>query len=154
MADPIVQIVHLEPMRVARIWAFGSSPEHLAWQKLAAWAGPQGLLAEGAGTRIFGFNNPNPSAGSPNYGYEYWITVTAEVATNSETEIREFDGGLYAVMPFDLAAGDPGEIIPAAWRQLDTWLAESPYQPAHHQWLEAHTLQGIPYEVYYPVRPR
>jgi hypothetical protein len=78
MQAETIEIVRLEPMRVARVWAFAPNPEEQAWQKLTAFAGPRGLLT--AGHRIFGFNNPNPSAGSPNYGYEYWITVDGDVA--------------------------------------------------------------------------
>ena len=73
MTTETVQIVTLEPMRVASAWAFGPNPEEMAWQKLVAWAESHDLLS--TGHRVFGFNNPNPSVGSPNYGYEYWLTV-------------------------------------------------------------------------------
>ena len=33
-----VRIVQLEPLHVARAHAFGEGPEHLAWEKLLAWA--------------------------------------------------------------------------------------------------------------------
>jgi len=154
MRDPAIRIVQLEPARVASAWAFGPSPERLAWQKLAAWAQSRGLLAEVVGRRIFGFNNPNPSQGSPNYGYEYWLTVEPSVMPEGDIRLVDFPGGLYAAMSFDLAGGDPGEVIPASWRRLDAWVAESQYQPAHHQWLEGHSMQGEPQELYYPVRAR
>ena len=70
-----VRLVTLAPMRVASFYGFGPSPELVAWEKLMAWSRPKNLLDGPALARIFGFNNPNPSAGSPNYGYEFWIEV-------------------------------------------------------------------------------
>ena len=56
MDELAVRIVRLEPMRVASFHGFGSSPEHLAIQKLADWAGPRGYLEDRKQHRIFGFN--------------------------------------------------------------------------------------------------
>jgi hypothetical protein len=73
MNTQTMQIVKLEPLRVASAWAFGPQPEGAAWEILQTWAQARGLLHDGA--RIFGFNNPSPAPGSPNYGYEYWLEV-------------------------------------------------------------------------------
>lgn len=148
MQAETIKIIHLEPMRVARAWAFASNPEEQAWQKLAAFATPRGLLT--AEHRIFGFNNPNPSAGSPNYGYEFWITVDSEVTSTAEVEIIEAPGGLYAVLHADVT-GDYGVTIPAAWQRLDSWVATSAYRHGAHQWLEAHSPAGVPFAFYYPL---
>ena len=148
MNTEIVEIVRLEPLRVASAWAFGPNPEELAWQQLLAFARPQGLLT--TEHRIFGFNNPNPSAGSPNYGYEFWITVTPEVAPADGVRIIETPGGLYAVLTADVT-GNFYETIPAAWQRLDSWVAASTYRHGAHQWLEAHTLDGMPFAFYYPL---
>ena len=75
MSDLDVRIVKLEPVRVASFHGFGESPEDEAWNKLVAWAKPKGLLHDPQHHRIYGFNNPNPSPGSPNYGYEFWMAV-------------------------------------------------------------------------------
>ncbi len=64
MNDLAVRIVKLEPLRVASFHGFGPSPEHLAAEKLAAWAGPRGYLADPARHRIFGFNRPTRSDAS------------------------------------------------------------------------------------------
>jgi DNA gyrase inhibitor GyrI len=128
-----VRIVTLDPMRVASVLGFGPSPEMVAWQKLAAWAGPRGLLAEPDRPRIFGFNNPSPSPASPNYGYEFWIAVDPDIQADGEVSIKQFDGGLYAV-----ARCQGVDIITETWKQLVAWLAASPYRQAHHQWLEEH----------------
>lgn len=133
--DP--RIVTLAPMQVASFYGFGPSPEMVAWEKLMAWARPQGLLDQPQPARIFGFNNPSPSAGSPNYGYEFWIAVgaqaTAAAEGAAEVKIVDFAGGRYAV-----ARCQGVEAIPAAWQALVQWLANSSYQPASHQWLEEH----------------
>ena len=132
-----VRIVALEPLHVARFHGFGEEPENIAWQKLAAWAEPKGLLDDTEAHRIFGFNNPNPSPGSPNYGYEFWITVTPAEALEEDAEIVEFPGGLYAVARCEVR-GDAYNAIPATWKQLVAWQEKSAYRTANHQWLEEH----------------
>ena len=126
-----VQLVGLRPMRVASVHGFGASPEGIAADKLAAWAGARGLL-DGA-HRIFGFNNPSPSPGSPNYGYELWIEVGPAVAADAEAEIRTFDGGRYGVMRCR-GVGN----IEASWARLNTWRESAGYRLGRHQWLEEH----------------
>lgn len=150
MTTSEVQIVRLPPLRVASAWAYGPQPESLAWQKLEAWARPAGLLDETTGARVFGFNNPNPSPGSPNYGYEFWVTVGSDVGAEGEIRLRDFAGGLYAVMACQVEC-DLGQEIPAAWQRLDVWVAASAYRPGRHQWLEEHSLQGRIQRLYYPL---
>lgn len=139
-----VRIVTLDPMRVASVLGFGPSPEAAAWQKLAAWAGPRGLLAEPDRPRIFGFNNPSPSPASPNYGYEFWIVVGPDVQAEGDVRIKQFDGGLYAVTRCQGV-----DNITPTWKQLVAWLAASAYRQAHHQWLEEHisTVDVAPNEL-------
>jgi DNA gyrase inhibitor GyrI len=130
-----VRIMQLEPMRVARALGFGEHPENLAWDKMMAWARERGLLNGPEMPRCFGFNNPSPSAGSPQYGYEVWVTVGPEVGPEGEIGITEYAGGLYAVSRFQ---SEKGEDIPDAWKELVAWVERSPYRPARHQWLEEH----------------
>jgi len=134
-----VRIVKLEPMRVASIWGFGESPEGEVWEKLEAWARPKGLLDDPEKHPIFGFNNPSPSAGSPNYGYELWIVVGPDVEPEGETRILGFDGGLYAVTRCKVPKGQY-EVIGATWKKLVTWREDSKYKCAAHQWLEKSVL--------------
>jgi len=127
-----VRIVELPPMRVASFYGFGSGPEMQAWQKMATWATEHGLTA---GVRLFGFNNPNPSPGSPNYGYEFWLTVGPEVEPDpaADMTIKTLPGGLYAVTRCKGA-----ENITDTWRELAAWCEDSPYRHAARQWLEEH----------------
>jgi DNA gyrase inhibitor GyrI len=136
MSEIQVQIVDLPPMRVARAHFYGVEPETGAWRKLLAWARAEGLLADGAARRVFGFNDPSPSAGSPNYGYTFWMAVGPEVAGSGEIEIESFGGGRYAVARCE-TEGDVGR-IGEGWRALVAWREKSSYGAAHHQWLEEH----------------
>ena len=133
MVEVEVRIERLDPMRVAGVHGFGDSPEPQAYAKLLAWAGPAGLLEDQKKHRIFGFNNPSPSPGSPNYGYELWIRVGSDVESDGEPEIKEFTGGLYAVSRVTGIRH-----IGPAWSRLSTWCENSKYKCAGHQWLEEH----------------
>ena len=133
MNDMNVRIVDLAPMHVAAVHAFGPSPEGDAWAKLAAWAQPRGLFDDQAAHRIFGFNNPSPAPGSPNYGYEFWIEVDRSTAADDEVTLKEFAGGRYAVTHCKGV-----ESIGPTWRRFVAWLETSPYRLGHHQWLEQH----------------
>ncbi len=150
MDESKVEIVTLPGMRVASAWGFGGSPEEMAWKKLDDWARPLGLLdAEGA--RVFGFNNPSPTPGSPNYGYEFLLTVGPEVEPGEGVRVGDLRGGLYAVMPA-VVETDPGTDIPAAWRQLDKWVAEHGYRMGHHQWLEEMDTDGHLKALWYAIQ--
>jgi DNA gyrase inhibitor GyrI len=144
MSELDVRIVKLEPVQVASTIGFGPSPEELAWQKILAWADDKGLLEERDKRRFFGFNNPNPSAGSPNYGYEQWITVEPGIEAEGEIEIKNFEGGLYAVTRCNLTN------IGEKWQELVKWVAGSRYKMLHELCLEealTPPYAGIPQEL-------
>lgn len=126
-----VRIVELEPIRVASTVAYGKEPETMAWQKLLDWAKPRHLLDKPH--RMFGFNNPNPTPGSPNYGYEVWLTVGPDVQSDDTVKVIEFPGGRYAVTR---CMGT--DHIATTWQAFVKWIETSPHQPAQHQWLEEH----------------
>ena len=137
MKELDVRIVELKAMRVASVYAFGDSPETAAWDKLVAWISRKDLADQLDNHRIFGFNNPNPSPGSPNYGYEFWITVGPDVEPEEDVRIEEFRGGLYAITRCEVK-GEPYKTIPETWKQLVQWLVDSKYKHASHQWVEEH----------------
>ncbi len=136
MTDQEVEIKYLPPMRIAVFHAYGEYPEVEARQKLVNWAKTNGYWQEAPEVRIFGFNNPDASEGSPNRGYEFWITVGAEVQSDNQMAVKEFSGGKYAVLRCDVTKADPFEVIPAAWQKLVKWLEASHYKHGIHQWLE------------------
>ena len=135
MNDQEVRIIQLPAMRLASVSAYGPTPEDEAWKNLEAYARQHGFFESlETSHRIFGFNNPNPSLGSPNYGYEFWVTVGPEI---DGPEIREMPGGAYAVLRWD-GMGNPYETIPAAWQKLVQWAEQSPYRLVERPCLEEH----------------
>jgi effector-binding domain-containing protein len=146
MSELEVKIVKMEPMRVAAALGFGTSPEPEAWDKILAFGRAKGLLDDSEGVRFFGFNNPSPTPGSPNYGYEQWMTVGPDVEAEGDIEIKEIPSRRYAVTQFKGL-----ENIGRVWQELVTWFEDSPYKkPAHwHQCLEELlTPVGTPPEEY------
>jgi DNA gyrase inhibitor GyrI len=140
-------MVTLPQMRVASAIGFGEQPEDLAWEKILSWARDAGVLEDLDAVRFFGFNNPSPLPGSPNYGYEQWMTLPeggseAEVTPADEIELKTLAGGLYAVTRCTLL--DIGE----KWQQLVIWGEDSAYEIAHHRQCleEAITPPGTPFE--------
>ena len=85
-----VRIAKLEPMRVAWVNGYGEQPEGEAWRKILAFANAQNLLDDLKARRFFGYNNPDPSPGTPNYGYDQWITVGPEISSQDEIQIKDF----------------------------------------------------------------
>lgn len=138
-----VRLVRLASQRLASFYAFGPQPEEPALKKLQEWAGPRGYLDQPGEHRIFGFNNPDPLPGSPNYGYEFWITVGPEVEAQGDMRIQQFPGGLYAVLHLPDPFAAPFEIIPAGWKRLVMWAEDSRYQIGSQQCLEEHLLSEL-----------
>ncbi len=136
MSDLIVRVVRLEPMRVACARAVSASPERDAWEKLLTWAEPRGLLQDPARYPVFGFNNPNPSPGREEYGYEFWIGVKPGAEAEGGVEVRDFPGGLYAVTTCRLV-GDPAGSVPAVWRSLWDWAQSH----ERYRWRNTHELE-------------
>ena len=134
MSNLDVRIVKLPPMRVACVNGFGDEPEGMAFDKIKAWAEAHNLI--GGEYRLFGYNNPDPSPGSPNYGYDVWITVDESVQADGEARIIDFPGGLYAVTRIEVK--NPMDDIPGTWQKLVKWMETSKYHHGKHQWLEEH----------------
>lgn len=143
VSDIEVRIAKLEYMRVASIWGFGKEPEIIAFTKLEAWAGPRGIRDNPEKHRIFGFNNPDPYPGSPNYGYEIWVEVGPEVEPADEVRILGFLGGLYAVTRCEVPEGQY-DVIGATWKKLVAWREDSEYKCGHHQCLEQSIASDTP----------
>jgi effector-binding domain-containing protein len=150
MKDLDVRIVELAPMRMISAYGFGESPEAIAWDKLLTWARDQGM--DLAAARYFGFNNPSPSPGSPNYGYEQWMTVDEDVTPAGDLRIVDFSGGRYAVTRCKLPQ------IGAAWRALVAWCEDHAYRSGTHQCLEESitpvgdtSFEEVVMDIYLPI---
>ena len=136
MTDLDVRIVKLQPMRVGSVRAISEHPERDTWQKMRVWAKPKGLLDDLEKHPVFGFNNPNPSSGRKEYGYECWIRIGPDIESEGEIEVKDFAGGLYAVTTCKLL-GDPkgnvGEIRMKLWE----WAQAS----SKYKWRRTHELE-------------
>jgi len=120
-----VRITDLPAMRVASALGYGENPEDLAWQKISGFAAMLGLKPGNPGYRTFGFNNPDPSPGSPNYGYEIWLVLADGQDLPEVPEgitIKEIAPSSYAVTRFTGLSK-----IGQTWQELVAWFEDSPY---------------------------
>lgn len=125
------RIIRLEPMTVVSALGFGPQPEILAWDKILAFARKNSLLDRPQRPRFFGFNNPNPSAGSPNYGYEQWMILPPGIQPDNDLEVKDIPAGLYVVARFQGL-----EHITQMWMRLVAWCEASRYRMSEAQCLE------------------
>lgn len=141
MKELEVKIVKLEPMRVASVRVISKTPENDAWEKMRAWAEPKGLLEDIEKNPVFGFNNPNPSPDREDYGYEFWIRVEPDTKPEKDINIKEFEGGLYAVTTCKLKEELESEFFQKqgyleSWKKIVDWVKSSKYKVGKHQCLE------------------
>ena len=158
MSEFKVKIVTLQPMRVATFWGFGEQPETIAFEKMEKWAESRNIRDALRKRRVFGFNNPDPHPGTPNYGYEVWVEIGMDEELNEEIPAKDFSGGLYAVARCEIPEGKY-EIIGETWRRLVTWREESGYRYGSSQWLEqsiASDKPGIEFalDLHLPIAPQ
>jgi DNA gyrase inhibitor GyrI len=128
-----VRIERLAPMRVASVRALSESPEREAWERLRTWAEPRGLLSDLEHHPVYGFNNPNPTPERKEYGYEFWIQIDQDTGGEGDVEVKDFEGGLYAVTRCELL-GEPNVL--ETWKMLWDWVQGSKYT-----WRKTHELE-------------
>lgn len=122
-------IVELPAMTVASSLGFGAQPEAEAMGILLEWASMTGITGLNE-RRFFGFNNPDPVPGSPNYGYEQWIAVEEGTPDSQRVSIKSFPGGHFAVKD---CKGLP---MPDKWAELVQWVEDSPHEMVNGPCLE------------------
>jgi len=125
-----VRIVELEPMHVASFRAISETPEHDAAKLLTQWAQGKGYLNDLEKHTIFGFNNPNPSEGKKEYGYEFWIKVEDDYSEEG-LKLKDVSGGRYAVTTCHHLS-EIGEL----WMKLFNWTKENGYEYRQAECLE------------------
>ena len=133
--DIEVRFVELEPMCVACSHVISDNPERDAWQKLYAWAEPKGLLEDTEKNPVFGFNNPSPTPGFKEYGYEFWIGVDSDARAEGDIEIKKFPGGLYAAASCNSLAA-----IGPTWIKLWNYVNSD---KCKHKWRHTHELEKL-----------
>jgi DNA gyrase inhibitor GyrI len=132
--DDGIRILNLPAMETVSFYGFGENPEDAAISLMMKWSEEHQYFSHANG-RCFGFNNPDPTPGSKNYGYEIWLTIPDGI-DSGDTPKKQFSGGLYAVAHCSGMLADAFEFIPAAWKNLMEWLESSSYKMGKHQWLE------------------
>jgi len=150
-----VSIESLPPMRMASYRSISSYPEMDGAKFMNQWIAQQSLSAP---TRDFGFDI-DVTAEQRNAGlrgYEFWRPVPESVQPSNGVTIKEFEGGLYAVMILEKAFIDPFASIPPGWKALHEWvITHVSYRGGNHQWLEEKIshLDGDDLKLYYPLMP-
>lgn len=151
-----VRIVDLDPMTVASVQVVSNNPEEEAWGKLSEWAEAQGLLSDLENHPLFGFDVPIDTSDQGTRGYEYWIRVDPNTQPEGEIQVKEFQGGSYAVTECKVE-GNPFATIPTTWTNLVKWVNAKKYNLGSHQPLEKHlslptNLDGLVLELYCPIK--
>lgn len=109
-----VRIINLPKMVFACYRAESASPEEDCWKIMNGFIQENNLL-EQYGFRHFGFNNPDPTEGSPIYGYEMWVTIPKELSVPMPLYKKEFSGGSFGAIPTYMTE------IGERWQQLWQW---------------------------------
>lgn len=152
MKQEKIKMVTLPSFKAVSFYGFGESPEEQAFQEANQWIEKHHLFQENK-FRHFGFNNPDPSHGSPNYGYEIWIAPSQVFSSAEEDKVIEFQGGLYAT-----AYCPSLDVIGKIWQGLVNWQETNGYYHATHQWLEElHTpwvknKTNLDFTLYLPIK--
>jgi effector-binding domain-containing protein len=154
MSQLEVRIVKLPPMRVASALGFGTQPENQAWKMIQTFAKANGIDLKSEGVQTYGFNNPNPTPGSENYGYEIWLPVGPDIEAQEPIELKDVTGGTYAVTRFT-GLSNIGRVC----KELVAWFEDSPYvwPPNCTQCLEGllnpfqSDPEGFVFDLYLPI---
>jgi len=154
MVQRNVEVVDLPAMRVASALGFGTEPELQASKMIHAFANKAGIELDFTKIRMYGFDNPSPSSGSPNYGYEFWLPVDESVEAIDPIQIKHFSGGRYATTRFTGLSN-----IGRVWKELVAWVEDSSYAfgPNCGQCLEKnntafeHDPEKWTFDLYLPV---
>lgn len=120
MTELTVRTVTLPAMRVASALGFGKEPENQASAMIVDFARKNGMEPGTPAYRTFGFNNPNPSLGSPEYGYELWLPVGPEVKAEPPIVLKEIPKATYAVTRF-VGLSHIGDV----WRRFAAWFEDA-----------------------------
>ena len=131
MKEIPVRMITLEPMTLICFNGYGTEPENDALNQLKHWAAENDHHG-----RIFGYNNPDPAEGNPNYGYDACMVVPEDTIPVESARIRHLESGEYAVLKCPVK--EPWVDIPAAWQSLVQWADANDYSLGSHQWFEEH----------------
>jgi DNA-binding transcriptional ArsR family regulator/DNA gyrase inhibitor GyrI len=162
MQENEFKVKKLNPMKVASIRIISTTPEVECWAKMESWAKEKGFLNDLREHPVYGFNNPLPKEGNPEYGYEFWMKVGEDTKSDDIVNIKDFSGGLFAVKRCDLGKEMNSDFFKKngfleSWSLLDSWVQNSKYKPGDKQMLEKIINPGAPedeviLDLYYPIQ--
>ena len=141
-----IRVTYLEPCRVASFHVADSlTPEEEAYSLFNEWAERKGLLPEHRFIPLIGFNHPWGPVGEKR-GYEFWCVLDnlGDIEL-SDTIVKEFSGGLYAVVTI------PGlDRIMQGIQLIHQWIQEHPKYETNYPENYKHGIDPVPeYEVIY-----
>ena len=112
MTDLTVEMRDLDEMVVVSGSGFGVEPEPPAWNLIFEFAALHGFDVASGEHRFFGFNNPNPSPGIPEYGYEQWMTIPPDLHVDPDGPVarKVVPSGRFAVTRFKGLPPDYGHL--------------------------------------------
>ncbi len=113
------RIVYLPPSAVASFHHVGPECEHRASEGIERFIRDVRLWEIKPDMRSYGFNHPNEVKGTDYHGYEFWVTIPADMEVPAPCVKKHFPGGLYAAHAIKM--GDFHE-----WGWLWRWVEESP----------------------------
>lgn len=156
-----ITVKELPEKHVAYIRRFGPYGLDIGpyFQKLAAWAGPRGLIKAAA---MFGTYWDNPEITPPEKcRTDACLEVPQGTEVGGEVVLQTLPGGQYAVYRVALLATEDGNEFYATWQSIYTdWLPDSGYQPddkpAYENYLaypEDHSEGKWDVEICIPVKP-
>ncbi len=113
-----VRIILLPACTVASYHFIGENPEETVGKQMDKWIRESRLYEIKPDARLFGFNHPNPSENSTQYGYEDWVTIPEDMEVPAPYVKKHFAGGLYAA--HTIKFGDFHE-----WQLLSKWVSDN-----------------------------
>lgn len=133
-----VRIVYLPPAEVASIHCYCDEPEARANEVMDQFVRESRVVEIKPDLRHYGFNHPNPSLGtppgSPDHGYEMWVTIPEGMDVPAPLTKKHFAGGLYAAHMIRM--GDFHE-----WSWLCEWAEKNEeYEP---NWGDPDCMHGL-----------
>jgi len=121
MSDALeVRYVDLPEMTVASALGFGKEPENQSNRMISEFAKAKGIRIGSEDHPAFGFNNPNPSPGSENYGYEQWLKVDPGTEPLGDIKIKQIPAASYAVTRFTGLSN-----IGSVWQRFSAWYEDT-----------------------------
>ncbi|NHJ05588.1 MAG: ArsR family transcriptional regulator [Candidatus Heimdallarchaeota archaeon] len=113
----------LPPMRVACFHVISKTPENDASKKMSKWMKENNIFFDSEKHPTFGFDNPRPTQGKEEYGYEFWLKVEDDFEPKDDVKLKDIPS-FYYVVTTCWRLTDIGR----DWMHLDRWIREHDYE--------------------------